>query len=286
MTTAAPCAVFWVGGGSGAGKTTLVRAAAGLLDLRVYHVDAYGYEHVRRAAGGSFPRTQAFNAMSYDDRWLRAPEVLAEDFLAVSGERMPLVIDDLGALGPGATVLAEGPQLLPDLVAPLLGGPDAALWLLPTETFSRRAVTARAELVPSTREAAAVENRHRRDVLVTAALRDRADALGLRSVVVDGSRSVGETVDWFVASLLQVPGGLARAETGGQRALMRRHENQVMATQLTLYREDLEVEVMPEPPVGPFSCECSTLGCVGEVSLPVDEYLRRRAAGPVVVHEA
>lgn len=284
MTAAAPCAVFWVGGGSGAGKTTLVRAVAGLLDLRVYHVDAHGHEHVRRAADGPFPRMRAFNAMTYDDRWLRAPEVLAEEFLALSAERMPLVVEDLDALGPGATVLAEGPQLLPDLVAPLLGSPDAALWMLPTERFGRRGVTARAEAMPSTREAEAVENRHRRDVLVTAALRDRADELGLRSVVVDGGRSPSETVDWFVSSLLRVPGGLVRAATGEERALMRRQENQVMATQLALYREDVGVEAMPEPPVGPFSCECSTLGCVGEVSLAVDEYLLRRVAGPVVVH--
>lgn len=232
----------------------------------------------------AFPRTQAFNAMTWDERWLRAPEVLAEELLAISGERMPLVVDDLDALGAGATVLVEGPQLLPDLVAPLLESPDAALWLLPTETFSRRAVTARAEVVPSTRAAAAVENRHRRDVLVTAALRARADALGLRSVAVDGSRSVAGTVDWFVSALLRVPGGLVRAATGEERALMRRQENEVTATQLTLYREDLGVEAMPEPPLGPFSCECSTLGCAGEASLPVDEYLRRRAAGPVVVH--
>ncbi|WP_088287918.1 hypothetical protein [Kineosporia sp. A_224] len=284
MTAAAPCAVVWVGGGSGAGKTTLVRAVAGLLDLRAYHVDAYSYDHVRRAADGAFPRTQAFNAMTYDDRWLRAPEVLAEEFLAISAERMPLVVEDLDALGPGATVLAEGPQLLPDLVAPLLGSPDAAVWLLPTESFSRGAVTARAEVVPSAREAEAVENRHRRDVLVTRALRDRADALGLRSVVVDGGRSLTETVDRFVSSLLRVPGGLVRAATGEQRAIMRRQENQVMATQLTLYREDLGVEALPEPPVARFSCECSTLGCVGEVSLTVDAYQRRRVAGPLVVH--
>ncbi|MBI4942048.1 MAG: hypothetical protein HY830_14990 [Actinobacteria bacterium] len=284
MTAVTPCAVLWVGGGSGAGKTTLVRAVAGLLDLRIYHLDARSYDHVRRATGGAFPRTQAFNAMTYDHRWLRAPDVLAEEFLAVSAERMALVTEDLDALGPGATVLAEGPQVLPDLVAPLLTSPDAAVWLLPTERFSREAVTARAEVMPSSREAEAVENRHRRDVLVTAALRERADALGLRTVAVDGGRSVSGTVDRFVSSLLRMPGGLVRAATGEERALMRRQENQVMARQLTLYREDLGVGALPDPPPGPFSCECSTLGCAAEAWLPVDEYLRRRAAGPLVVH--
>ena len=116
---------------------------------------------------GPFPRTQAFNAKTYDEQWLRAPAVLAEEFLAISQKRTPLIIDDLAALGPGPTIIAEGPQLLPASVAPHIGKAGAALWLLPTEDFARRAVAARAEVVPSTKEAEATENRHQRDVLVT-----------------------------------------------------------------------------------------------------------------------
>jgi hypothetical protein len=276
----APCAVFWLGGGSGAGKTTLARAVAGRLDLRVYHVDVYGFDHVARMAEGPFPRTQAFNAMTYDDRWLRAPEVLAEEFLAISAERMALVVEDLAALGAGPTVITEGPQLLPGLVAPLLANPEAAVWLLPTEVFSRRAVAARGEVVPSSREAEARENRHRRDVLVTHALREQSARLGLRSVEVDGRRSVADTADRLAETLLAVPGGLVRAETGEERASMRRRENEVIARQLASYWEDVGVEVMPEAPEGPFGCECRTLGCGRDVSLAVDEYLLRRAEGP------
>ena len=280
----AACPAFWLGGGSGAGKTTLARAVAGRLDLRLYHVDAYGYDHVARMARRYFPRTQAFTAMTYDERWLRAPEVLAEEFLAISAERMSLIVDDLRALGRGATILVEGPQLLPGLVAPLLDSAGAALWLLPTEGFSRRAVTARGEIVPSAKEAEVRANRHRRDVLVTEALRARAAELGLSSAVVDGCRSVSDSVEWLTGVVQRVA-GVTRAGTGEERASMRRQENQVVARQLTSYWEDMGVEAIPDAPAGPFSCECRVLGCCGEALLSLEEYRRRRAAGPLVVHE-
>lgn len=47
--------LFWLGGGCGAGKTTVATALARRLDLRLYPVDAYGYEHAARAAIGALP---------------------------------------------------------------------------------------------------------------------------------------------------------------------------------------------------------------------------------------
>jgi len=279
------CSVFWLGGGSGAGKSTIARAVASRLDLRLYPVDAVGYDHIRRMAQGPFPQTQAFNAKSYDERWLRAPAILAEEFLAISRERMPLIIEDLTALGPDVTILAEGPQLLPELVSSLIDGPGAALWLLPEARFGRRGVAARAEVVPTSKEAEAMENRYQRDVLVTQVLGEQAAELGLPFVAVDGRRSVRETIDWLAQLLLDVPGGLQRAERGEQRALMRRQENQVVASQLTAYWQDLGTEALSAAPHGPFSCECRTLGCDNELILSVDEYLLMRQAGPFLAHE-
>ena len=276
--------VFWLGGGSGAGKTTVARALAGRIDLRVYHVDAHGFDHVRRMAQGPFPRTQVFNAKSLDDRWLREPAVLADEFLAISRERMPLIIEDLHAMGPGPTVVVEGPQLLPALITGLIDRPEAALWLLPTSQFGRQGVAARDEALGSTKEAEAAANRYQRDVLVTQILAEQAAKLGLRRVTVDGGRSVDQTVEWLRQSLLGAPGLLRRAEHGEERAQIRCQENQVMVGQLGAYWRDVGFATMPTPPEGPFSCECMMLGCEIELVLSADEYLLRREAGPFLVH--
>jgi hypothetical protein len=284
MTETEAGSVFWLGGGSGAGKSTLARAVAGRLDLAVYHVDVFGYEHLRRMRRGPFPETQAFNHMSYAQRWLRDPKTLAAQFLTLSRERMPLILEDVATLVPGPTILAEGPQLLPELVAPLLGGTAGALWLLPTADVGRRGVAARAEEVPISEEERASENRYQRDVLVTSALRQGALELGLGTVEVDGRRSLADTVDVLAHLLTDMPGGVRRAESGSQRAGIRHRENLAMASQLTAYREDLGIEALPDAPVGPFWCECRELGCDSEVVISADDYLQRRSEGPVVTH--
>jgi cytidylate kinase len=55
---------FWLGGGSGSGKTTVAWAVARRLDLRLYPVDGYTYAHARRAESGAYPLAQAVNAMT------------------------------------------------------------------------------------------------------------------------------------------------------------------------------------------------------------------------------
>lgn len=54
-----------------------------------------------------------------------------------------MVLDDLRTLGSGPTVVVEGPQLFPDLVAPALVTPEHGLWLLPTPEFGRRGAAGR-----------------------------------------------------------------------------------------------------------------------------------------------
>ena len=135
--------VRWLGGGSGAGKTTLARRLAERHGLVVYDTDAVMLEHARRT-GTDAPLLRAFEAMSADERWLRPPEVMLETFHWYAGEGFELVVDDLRALaatGGDVPVLAEGFRLLPDLVAPL-AVPGSAAWLLPTPAF-REAVFAR-----------------------------------------------------------------------------------------------------------------------------------------------
>ena len=62
---------------------------------------------------------------------------------AVAAERLEMVLADLRDLGPGPTIVAEGPQLFPDLIAPLMQTPEHGLWLLPTPEFGQQGVAGR-----------------------------------------------------------------------------------------------------------------------------------------------
>ena len=92
---------FWLGGGSGSGKTTVALAVARRLDLRLYPVDGYTYAHARRAESGAYPLAQAVNAMTPAQRQEGTPADLAERFTWTSAERLTMIVDDVRALGDG-----------------------------------------------------------------------------------------------------------------------------------------------------------------------------------------
>ncbi|MGH3169813.1 MAG: hypothetical protein ACRDN0_28530 [Trebonia sp.] len=281
MTDDAIQGVFWLGGGSGAGKSTVAMAVARRLDLRLYAIDGHTYEHMARADArpGEYPRSRALNVLSPEQRMAGTPAELAERFAATSAERLAMVRDDLRNVGDGPAVLVEGPQLFPELVAPLLETTEHGLWLLPTPDFARASVERRFG-----QEAAANERRYARDVLMTELIRKQAAAHGLPVTEVDGSSGVDASIAAVAGRIAALP-GLRRAAGGRERSRIWMAENAVAVRQIVAWWEDaIGRDKLPEGPVFPFSCECETLGCERAVEVAVAEYQRRSADGPVTAH--
>ena len=190
--------VRWIGGGSGAGKSTVARQLAADHGLRLYHTEPFS-KLVDRADSGATPLLRGFMAMDMDERWVnRPPEVMLETFHGFQGEGFDLVIDDLLALPPDPPVLAEGFSLLPRLVAPLLSRPRQAVWLLPTPEFRRAAFESRGSTwtIPNktSDRQRALANLLARDQLFTEQLRAQARAAQLQTIDVDGSVGLAESV--------------------------------------------------------------------------------------------
>ncbi len=275
--------VFWLGGGCGSGKTTIARVLVRRLDVRLYPVDGHTYAHAERSKRGGFPLNRASAEMTPEERWSRTPAELADRFAAVAAERLEMVLADLRDLGSGPTVVAEGPQLFPDLIAPLMQSPQHGLWLLPTPEFSHQGVAGR-RAGGLTGEAA--QRRRDRDVLLTEMNRQQVKRHGVPSVDVDGNRSLTDTIDMVAERLESLPGGLVRAADGAQRRRIRQAENAVVVRQLLGWWADLGPEQMADAPPFPFSCECETMGCEQTVTMSVTEYQRRSADGPVTSSRA
>jgi hypothetical protein len=270
--------VFWLGGGCGSGKTTIARVVTRRLDLRLYPVDGYTYAHAERGKHGGFPLNRAVAEMTPEQRWAGTPAELAERFAAAAAERLEMILADLRDLGPGPTVVAEGPQLFPDLIAPLMQTPEHGLWLLPTPEFSQHGVAGRRA---GGLTGAAAQRRRDRDVLLTEMNRRQVRRRGVPAAEVDGNRSLADTIDMVAQRLGSLPGGLVRAADGGQRRRIRQAENAVVVRQLSGWWADLGPEHMPDVPPFPFSCECGSPGCEHTVTMSVTEYQRRSADGPV-----
>lgn len=93
--------VIWLGGGRGAGKTTLARRLAYRFGLRLYPVDAYAYAHEARATAAHQPTMSRFASLDYCARFVTptAQEQVAH-FVAYATERFGMILDDLAGLSP------------------------------------------------------------------------------------------------------------------------------------------------------------------------------------------
>jgi hypothetical protein len=111
--------VYWIGGGSGAGKSTIARHLAARYGLRLYATDDVMADHARRSTARDSPFLSAFAAMDMDERWVnRSPETMLETFHWFRGEGFGLIVEDLLGLPSEPRVIAEGFRLLPRLVRP------------------------------------------------------------------------------------------------------------------------------------------------------------------------
>jgi hypothetical protein len=182
--------VYWLGGGSGAGKSTIARSIAAAHGLRVYSTDDAMPDHGRRITLADSPFLAKFVTMDMDERWLnRSPETMLDTFHWFRGEGFGLIAEDLLHLSAAHGVIAEGFRLLPHLVRPLLAVRDHAVWLLPTPAFRRAALESRGDLWKIAGRTSdpdrALRNLLDRDAMFTERLRDETSRLGLRAIEVD-----------------------------------------------------------------------------------------------------
>ncbi|HEY3751075.1 MAG TPA: AAA family ATPase [Pseudonocardiaceae bacterium] len=191
--------VYWLGGGSGAGKSTIADRLARRHGLRRCATDDLMSDHARRATAENSPFLHQFMAMDMDQRWVdRSPETMLETFHWFLGEGFDLIVDDLLGL-PRQPVVVEGFRLLPHLVRPLLARLDHAVWLLPTPEFRLAAFTSRGSLRTIAGRTSdpdrALRNLLERDRLFTERLAEETTALGLRAVPVDARTSEDDLAD-------------------------------------------------------------------------------------------
>jgi hypothetical protein len=205
--------VYWVGGGSGAGRSVIARRIAARHGLSLYSTDDVMADHGRRSAPGDWPLLSKFAAMDMDERWVsRSPETMLETFHWFQGEAFDMIAQDLLALPEEPGVLAEGFRLLPRLVKPLLGKPDHGLWLLPTPRFRRAAFSSRGSTWEIPRKTSdpdrALRNLLERDALFTDRLRGETEHLGLRAIEVDVTMTEDDLAQQVTAALrLRSPAG-------------------------------------------------------------------------------
>jgi 2-phosphoglycerate kinase len=185
--------VCWIGGGSGAGKSTIARRLADRYGLRVYATDDVMADHARRSTAEAAPSLHAFMAMGMDERWVdRSPRAMLETFHWFQGEGFEMIVEDVLRLPREPGVIVEGFRLLPRLVGPLLSVPARAVWLLPSPgfrqaVFESRGGSASGFLARTSDPERALRNLLDRDRRFTDLLREETARLDLPAIEVDAT---------------------------------------------------------------------------------------------------
>jgi 2-phosphoglycerate kinase len=183
--------VYWIGGGSGAGKSTIARRIASEHDLQLYATDDLMLDHSRRSTPERCPFLHQFMAMDMDERWVnRSPKVMLETFHWFRGEGFNMIIEDILRLPKKPSVIAEGFRLAPHLVKPLLAVVSHAVWLLPTPEFRQVVIDSRGGpewkfLGKTSDPERALRNLLQRDAMFTHSLYEEAKRLELNTIEVD-----------------------------------------------------------------------------------------------------
>lgn len=193
---------YWIGGGQWAGKTTVAGLLAvrhGLVHYHCDYHDARGHEDRRiaaRARRGEPP-------IDWTAYWTGStPGDMADFALRGFAERFPWVLDDLRALVSPHPVLVDGWNLRPDLVADA-ADPRRMVVLTPTDEWRRHQAAALPRAVAFGAAFPDPErvrgHRLERDRLIAADAVDRAAALGIRVIEVDGARTAEAIADEVAA---------------------------------------------------------------------------------------
>lgn len=253
--------VLWIGGASGAGKTSVATRLMQRHGLRWYSADARTWEHRDRAlASGSEP-ARRWETLTRAERAELPPGQALE--LSLHAERGQMVVDDLRALPRSPLVVADGTTL----PAAAVDDRSRAVWLIPTQAFQRRILEERG--ASSTLAAFSA--------LLRETIEREAREHGLQILEVDGSRSVDATVDAveevFAEALAEGPCAASPRE---RRALIR-EANGAIAAQVRGFYARPWAEGDAEQVVREFSCECGDRACGSSVPAVV-----RRTAEPLL----
>ena len=190
--------VYWIGGASAAGKSTIARRLAAAHGLQTYATDDVMPDHAKRSTVEDCPLLHKFMAMTMDERWVnRSPQEMLETFHWFRGEGFSLIIEDLLSLSPETGVVADGFRLLPHLVKPLLADVNHAVWLIPTPEFRKAVVDSRGGpawgfIAKTGDPERALRNLLERDAMFTERLTEQAERLEMNIIQVDSTLTEDE----------------------------------------------------------------------------------------------
>ncbi len=127
--------IYWLGGSTCAGKTTISNALAAKYGVTVYHCDEYLGQHIEKSNELEHPNLNKIANASWDDILSMNVGNYLNWTTASFSEEFEMILEDLDQLPDDKPIVVEGINLLPRLIKEKLVDINQAVWLVADETF-------------------------------------------------------------------------------------------------------------------------------------------------------
>jgi hypothetical protein len=254
--------VLWIGGTSGAGKTTIATRLARRHGLRLYSADTRTWAHRDRAVREGNEAAIRWEEMTQRERWEQStPAEILE--MSLHRERGAMIVDDLLRLPKSPLIVAEGTP-----VSATVGDRGRAVWLIATPEFQRAQLDERG-LEPGPTELY---------LLLAAEIHRQSTEHRMPVVTVDGSQGISDVLAAVEAMFAVALAAGPTAETRAERRALLREANEAIIEQVRGYYARPWADGDPNDVVRTFVCECGDPSCETDVDLRVGD----AAAGRVL----
>ena len=189
---------YFIGGSPCSGKSTTAELLADKYNWQYYKIDDYDLKHLKRAQKENHPVMIKFKEMSWNQIWMRDPQLQAEEEFEFYRERFEFILDDLKKYSKDDKLIIESAALLPELLKELNLRNDQIIYMVPSKKFQVKYYSQRSFkdgiLKECRQPKKAFQNWMERDHLFGRKVKEQAAHLGFKVLEVDGSHTVEENL--------------------------------------------------------------------------------------------
>lgn len=191
--------IFWIGGSPCAGKSSIAKLLAERHNLFVHHCDDVSDARTEKMKSKALPVVSMLSELGKCARLAQSPQWQADTEISFYKEQFDSVLEELTDLSDAGGIVAEGADLMPELLDQIHVPFKRAIWIIPTPEFQLEFYRARAwahEYVKDCQSpTVAFDNWMQRDILFAQYIQKTATKMNGRVLVVDGKNTIVQNAD-------------------------------------------------------------------------------------------
>lgn len=191
--------VYWLGGSTCAGKSTISNMLSATYGFTVYHCDEYLGKHIEKSNAEEHPNLNKGKNFSWDDILSMKEDEYLSWSIGSFTEEYKMILEDLDSQADGKPILVEGVNLLPRLIKEDIVDVNNAIWLVSDEAFYKKHQMQRKELFDRINKCLnpeqALHNYLNDDLAFGKYIKNEAQRLDLKVLIVENDSDIMKNVE-------------------------------------------------------------------------------------------